>query len=70
MAKVLTTAIRREVHTREYGELTVTFTAEGVYMRQKGRRAEYLLPYGTAYFLAVKAEVDSQRAVKRAGKRR
>lgn len=61
--------VARVVETDRYGPLVVTLTAEGLVLRQKGRRTRYLLPYGYAYVrgatLAAQAIVASKPARKK-----
>lgn len=53
--------VRREVASLHHGPLVVTLTEEGLYLREKGRRTAYLMPYGTAYQQAVQLKVQHDR---------
>lgn len=66
----LTRPVRREVMSLHHGPLVVTLAEEGVYLRQKGRRTKFLIPYGVAYQRAVALTVDASRREKKARTRR
>jgi hypothetical protein len=66
----LTRPLRREVSSLHHGPLIVLLTEEGLYLRQKGRRMKYLLPYGRAYQNAASLEADRQRAERKAKRKR
>lgn len=54
--------VTRVVQSHKHGELVVTMTAEGLVIREKGRRTKYLCPsYGELYQRAVLAEVEARR---------
>lgn len=57
--------VRREVESRTYGPLIIALTAEGLYLREKGRRTSYLMPYGLAYQISVEAEVRARKRQRR-----
>lgn len=50
---------RRLVATERFGELVIEVAEEGLWMREKGRRTRYLLPYGRGYQMA--AELHARR---------
>ena len=47
-----------------------TLAPEGIYLRQKGRRRAWLLPYDAAYCQAVKLAVAQERREKLLAKRK
>ena len=61
--------IKRQVSTRYYGELVIRLAPEGVYLREKGRRTSYLLPYGVAYQRAAAIEGERQARERLAARR-
>jgi hypothetical protein len=56
--------VRREVRTVRGAALIVTLAAEGIYLREKGRRTAFLLPYGVAYQRAASMADDAERRAK------
>ena len=50
------------------GELVVTLTPEGMYIREARRRRAFLLPYGVAYQTAARLQVDAERRAKKAAR--
>lgn len=64
-----TRPVRREV-TRERGrDLIVRLAPEGIYLREKGRRTAYLLPYGVAYVRGAMLAADQLRRDKAAARK-
>lgn len=71
MATLITavrTTTRREIPpaTARSRPLIVTLRPEGLYLREKGRRTSYLLPWGRAYVQAARLAADAKVAAKRA----
>lgn len=65
--------LRRSVNTTRGEVLVVALAPEGIWLRERGRRTAFLLPYGDAFMRAVRLHVDAQRrekAAKRSTKRR
>jgi hypothetical protein len=58
--------VKREVYARMHGTLVITLTAEGVYVRTKGRRTEYgPVPYGLILMQGAKAYAAEKLAMKK-----
>ena len=66
MTHVEKSQVRREVRTARGQALVVTLSPEGAWVREKGRRTAYLLPYGVAYQYAVRMAVEATRREKKA----
>ena len=66
MTHVERSQVRREVRTTRGQALVVTLAPEGAWVREKGRRTAYLMPYGVAYQYAAKMAIDAQRREKKA----
>lgn len=45
--------------------LIVTLAADGIQLREKGRRTSYLMPYGHAYVSAARLFADAERRRKK-----
>lgn len=60
--------VAREVHAALHGALVVTMTAEGLYLREKGRRTAFLLSWGSAYLIAGKAAATGRATLDAAPK--
>jgi hypothetical protein len=58
--------VRREVRTTRGAALVITLAPEGAWLREKGRRTAYLMPYGVAHQLAVRMAVDAERRERKA----
>lgn len=56
---------RRVAVTMHHGPVVLTLAAEGIYLRQKGRRKSFLLPYGAAFLHAVNLAVAAERAARK-----
>lgn len=52
------------IATRPPAPLVVELKPEGVYLREKGRRIGYLVPYGMAYVVGARLEADRARREK------
>jgi hypothetical protein len=62
--------VRRVVRTRRHGELVVTLTAEGVMVRELGRRTTYgPLDYGLLLLQGARQFVAEQKAAKAAARK-
>lgn len=70
MTHVERSQVRREVRTVRGQALVVTLAPEGAWIREKGRRTAFLLPYGTAYQYAARMAVDAAKREKKARRRR
>ena len=73
MTHVEKSQVRREVRTTRGQALVVTLAPEGMWIREKGRRTAYLMPYGIAYQQAARMAVDAarrERKAKRKAKRK
>jgi len=57
-------AVRREVGGRRGERLVVTLTPEGAWIREKGRRISYLMPYGYMLREAAEAYARAEKARK------
>lgn len=58
----LSGVVKREVVDATGAAFILTLTADGVMMREKGRRTQYgPLPYSWLHFTAVARTVDSER---------
>lgn len=69
MPTPLRKAVRREVQSARHGALVVTAAAEGLYVREKGRRTTYgPLAWGQLFQLGVQASVAEQRKLKAAAR--
>jgi hypothetical protein len=66
MTHVEKSQVRREVRTARGQALVITLAPEGAWIREKGRRTAYLMPYGVAYQQAARMAVDAQRREKKA----
>jgi hypothetical protein len=66
MTHVERSQVRREVRTTRGQALVVTLAPEGAWIREKGRRTAYLMPYGVAYQCAARMAVDAKRREKKA----
>jgi hypothetical protein len=62
--------VTREVVRANETPLVVTLTADGLQLREKGRRTRYLLPYGYAFVRAASLEADRRRRDKQRHTRR
>lgn len=62
--------VRRSVTTTRGEVLVVALAPEGLWLRERGRRTAFLLPYGDAYLRAVRLHVDYQRREKLAARKR
>lgn len=69
MTHVEKSTVRREVRTVRGQALVVTLAPEGAWIREKGRRTAYLLPYGVGYQYAARMAVDAKRREKKASRR-
>jgi hypothetical protein len=47
----------------------VTLSPEGMWVREKGRRTAYLMPYGIAYQYAARMAVDAAKRERKAKRR-
>jgi hypothetical protein len=61
MTHVERSQVRREVSTGRGQALVVTLSPEGAWIREKGRRTAFLLPYGVAYQYAARMAVDAAK---------
>lgn len=66
MTHVEKSSVRREVRTARGDALIVTLAPEGMWVREKGRRTAYLMPYGVAYQRAATMAADADRRAKAA----
>lgn len=66
MTHVNTSSVRRAVDTlgRSPRALVVLLSPEGAWIREKGRRTAYLLPYGAAFDCAAKLHANAERRTK------
>ena len=69
MTHVERSTVRRAVTTQRGQTLVVTLAPEGAWIREKGRRTAYLMPYGVAYQQAARMAVDLTRRTKKAKRR-
>ena len=69
MTHVEKSQVRREVRTTRGQSLVVTLAPEGAWIREKGRRTAYLMPYGIAYQYAARMAVDAAKREKKAKRR-
>ena len=69
MTHVEKSQVRREVRTARNQSLVVTLAPEGMWIREKGRRTAYLMPYGVAYQQAARMAVDAERRERKAKRR-
>jgi hypothetical protein len=60
--------VRRVVSTTRGDVLVVALAPEGIWLRERGRRTAFLLPYGDAYMRAVRLHVDHERRTKAAAR--
>jgi hypothetical protein len=66
---VTRSSVTRECAALRSGRpLMVKLTPEGIYLREKGRRTSYLLPYGVGYMRAVWLAANALRAAKAAAR--
>jgi hypothetical protein len=68
----VTTRLERPVTRRietPSRDLVVTMTANGLELREAGRRTSYLLPWGVAFVRAASLSVQAERAAKRHAKK-
>jgi hypothetical protein len=61
--------VRRKVPSLNHGDLVVTLSEEGIYLRQLRHRQQFLLPYGAAFVRAAFLHADRARAEKQAARR-
>jgi hypothetical protein len=62
--------LRRVVRTRRHGELVLTLTAEGLLVRELGRRTTYgPLDYGALLLQGARQYVADQKAAKAAARK-
>lgn len=59
--KVKDGRVARRVSAGRSGELAVTLTPEGIYLRESRRRIAYLLPYGVAFQRAAMLFASAER---------
>lgn len=69
MATELNRKVKRRVYTRRGEPLVVTLTAEGVYLREAGRRTAFLVEYGFAYQIGAKMAAEAARAQRKAARK-
>lgn len=69
MTHVNKSPVRREVTDVRGNALVVMIVPEGLLIREKGRRTNFLLPHGAAYIHAVKLHVANERRVKLAARK-
>lgn len=69
MTHVNKSTVRREVTTTRGEALVVTLAPEGMWVREKGRRTAYLMPYGVAYQRAAAMAADADRRAKAADRK-
>ncbi|HET6497420.1 MAG TPA: hypothetical protein VFH61_18895 [Thermoleophilia bacterium] len=69
MTSVEKSSVRRSVTTQRGQALVVTLAPEGAWIRERGRRTAYLMPYGVAYQQAARMAVDAQRRERKAKRR-
>lgn len=69
MTHVDKSPVRREVRTARGDALVVTLAPEGMWIREKGRRTAYLMPYGVAYQRAAIMAADADRRAKAAARK-
>lgn len=61
----ITKRVRRETdETFDGRPIIVALSSEGIILKEKGRRTEYLLPYRRAFMQAAQLHADAQRAAK------
>jgi hypothetical protein len=58
------------VTSERMGVLVLTIAPEGIYYRERGRRKRFLLPHGYGFQQAVQLHVRSERAEKKARRKR
>lgn len=69
MTHVEQSPVRREARTARGDAVVVFLRPEGIYLREKGRRTAFLMPYGVAYQYAAKLAVEAERRERKARKR-
>jgi hypothetical protein len=69
MTHVEKSTVRREVRTARGQALIVTLAPEGMWVREKGRRTAFLMPYGVAYQRAAMMAADADRREKAAARK-
>ena len=69
MTHVERSQVQREVRTQRGQALVVRMSPEGLWIREKGRRTAYLMPYGVAYLRAALMAADADRRAKAAARK-
>jgi hypothetical protein len=64
MTHVEKSQVRREVRTARGQSLVITLAPEGAWIREKGRRTAFLMPYGVAYTRAAMMAAEQTRRAK------
>lgn len=65
MATRLSKPVRRETDVTHDGRAIIcTMSSEGILLREKGRRTQYLLPYRHAFLQAARLQADAKVAAK------
>ena len=62
--------LQRKVRTLRGDAMVVKLTPEGIVLKEPRRRRGFLLPYETAFMVAVRAAVDAERRAKPARARK
>lgn len=62
-------SVARRVSTARSGDLVVTLTPEGIYLREARRRTAFLLPYGVAFQRAAMIAAEATKREKLAARK-
>jgi hypothetical protein len=57
----ITKPVKRKVLTLAHTPLVVAMAPEGIWLRERGRRTAYLLPYGQALLEAVRLHIYAEK---------
>ncbi|MCW5591024.1 MAG: hypothetical protein KIS74_02895 [Burkholderiales bacterium] len=69
MTHVEKSQVQREVRTARGEPLIVRLSPEGIWLREKGRRTAFLMPYGSAYLRAAMLAAEADKRAKLAARK-